>query len=379
LAADSDAEERCEILAELSQACFWLFDVPSLERASTEALGLAERLGREDLVADAMGWLARCRQAGGGVLEAIEMDRVTIARYARAAVAHSIGSGALYWAGRGTEGVTVAAEAVQLAEASHDATFMMNALSHYGLNLTAVGRYADALSTFARAQEFGRKYGALPLLARVTSMSAGVRLNLGDLDGAEVIQREARELAQRVNFPPSIISPGIDLLFIAARRGDPGSVEKLFDETVAASQRTPGWHGWQWALRLCEARAELALARGEWEAARLEATEGIGQARACGRRKYEGLGLMTRAQALQRLGRVAEAVVDARQAVSVARSTEDPALVLQALDLLIRLEGDDSLAAEARDTFRRILDGQPEGELRQKVGVSELAGRIQKL
>src|SRR4029453_14293453 len=58
-------EERCEILADLGQTHFWLFDIPALERVSAEALTLADALGRTDLAAIAMGWLARCRQAGG--------------------------------------------------------------------------------------------------------------------------------------------------------------------------------------------------------------------------------------------------------------------------------------------------------------------------
>ena len=379
LEADATGE-RCEILSELSQACFWLFDIPSLERSSSEALGLAESLGRDDLAANSMGWLARCRQASGGVLDAIETDRVTIARFGSLAqVSHNFGSAALYWAGRGNEAVAVAAQAAQMADTSHDATFTMNALSHYAISLAAVGRYAEAISVFARAQDFGRKYGALPMLARVTSMSAGFRLGLGDLDGAEAIQREARELAQKVNFPPSVVSPGIDLLLIAARRGEPGSVEKLFEETVAATKRTPGWHGWLWDLRICQVRAELAFAREEWDSARIEATEGIGQSRMCGRRKYEALGLMTRACALRRLGRMQEAIVDAHQAVAVARSTEDPALLLQALDLLLQIEGNDGLAKEAGDIHRHIVAALPDGDLRRCFNAWEVAGRIQKL
>ncbi len=54
LSADA-LEERCEMLAELSQACFWLFDIPSLERSSTEALSLAERTGRQDIAASSIG------------------------------------------------------------------------------------------------------------------------------------------------------------------------------------------------------------------------------------------------------------------------------------------------------------------------------------
>jgi serine/threonine protein kinase/tetratricopeptide (TPR) repeat protein len=375
------AEERCEILSELSQAYFWLFDIPALERVATEVLSLAERAGREDLAANSMGWLARCRHARGDTSpESIEADRVTIARFGSAArISYSFGPLALYWVGRGTAAVAVAAQAVQMAETSHDTTFTMNALSHYALNLAGVGRYGEALGVFARAQEFGRKYGVLPLLARATSISAGIPLALGDLDGAESIQCEARELAQRVNFTPSIISPCIDLLLIAARRGEPGRVEKLFEETVAASQRTPGWHGWLWELRICQVRAELWLARGAWETARLEATECIRQSRTYRRQKYEALGLATRARALDRLGRTEEAIVDARLAVAVARKIEDPALLLQALDLVIQMDGDDSLAAEARDTHRRILDAIPESDLRRRFAAGEVARRIQKL
>ena len=378
LSADA-LEERCEMLAERSQACFWLFDIPGLEQSATEALHLAERTGRQDLAANSLGWLARCRQAGGDLIEVIEADRATIARFGAAAkVAHGFGGAALYWAGRGSEAVAIASEAVAI-DTSRDATFTMNALSHYALALAAVGRYVEAMGVFDRAQEFGRKYGVQPMLARVTSMSAGFRFSLGDLDGAEAIAHEARELAQRANFAPSIVSPGIDLLLIAARRGEPGRVEKLFEETLAASKRTPGWHGWLWDLRMCQVRAELAAARGEWETARLEATEGIGQGRKSGRRKYEALGLIVRARALQRLARTQEAIVDAKLAVGVARSTEDPALLLQALDLLIQIDGDDSLAAEAGDIYRRIIGALPEGDLRHRVGAWDVARRVQKL
>lgn len=379
LQADQNIE-RCEILSEVGQSYFWLFDIPSLERVSTEALSLALRVGRDDLAASAMGWLARCRQAGGNLLEAIEMDRVTIDRFGSAArIAHSIGSAALYWAGRGSAAVAMGARAVEQAEQSRDATFTMYSLSHYALSLAAVGRYADAARVFGEGEAFGRKYGTLPMLARCISMSAGFRLSLGDLAGAEAIQQEARELAQSVNFPPSVVSPGIDLLLIAARRYDPGGVESLLQETVATSKRNPGWHGWLWDLRLCQVRAELAFARSEWDTAIVEATEGIDRCRRVTRPKYEVLGLVTRALALRQTGRTREAIVDARQAVQIARATEDPALLLRALDAWLQLDGDDAGAAEARSTSARILDGLPDETLRRRFRDSEVAQRVQRL
>jgi len=62
-----------------------------------------------------------------------------------------------------------------------------------------------------------------------------------------------------VNFLLSIVSFGIDLLLIAVWRGDPGSVEKLFEEMVVVSKCTFGWHGWFWDLCICQVRAEFAF------------------------------------------------------------------------------------------------------------------------
>jgi predicted Ser/Thr protein kinase len=373
-------EERCELLCELGQAHFWLFDIPSLERVSTEALALAEELGRADLAAIVMGWLARCRQAGGNVTETIERDRETIERFgASARISHSLGSLVLYWAGEGRRATSLAAKATAMVADVHDATFIMYSLSHSALALASIGRYADAASAFAETRAFGRKYGVMPLLARAISMSGGYPFSLEDYDTAERIQLEARDLARSVNFAPSIVSPSIDLLLIAARRGDPGSVESLFAETVEASKKNPGWHGWLWELRVSLVRAELAYARGEWEAAIAAATECIEQCRRCSRRKYEILALVTRAHALRHRNQTAEAIADARQAVELARATEDPALMVRASDTLLAMDGSDQLAAEARGAIATILAGLPEGVTKQRFSDSEMVGRISRL
>src|SRR5207253_6626286 len=136
-----------------------------------------------------------------------------------------------------------------------------------GLNMTAVGRYADASKAFHEVRSFGRKYGALPMLARATAMAAGLHLILFDFEAAEVLQAEARELGKSVGFPPSIISAGIDSLLTFARRHEPGRAERLLKETVAAAASTADWHQWLWKLRLTQARAELALERDAFDEA----------------------------------------------------------------------------------------------------------------
>jgi hypothetical protein len=172
------------------------------------------------------------------------------------------------------------------------------------------------------------------------------------------------------------VSASIDLLFTMARRHDPGSAELLLRETAAAALSTPGWHEWLWKVRLSEARAELALAREEPHVAIVEATAAIEQSRARSRRKYEALGLSTRAAALQRLGQTKQAIADACAAVSVAREILDPALQLYALGAHLAVEGSDEFAAEAVTLYQRIRSVLPDDTTKQRFDSCELVRRI---
>ena len=120
------------------------------------------------------------------------------------------------------------------------------------------------------------------------------------------------------------------------------------------------WHGWQWRVRLGEARAELALAREEWESALTLAQAAVEHSRASGRRKYEALGLVTKGRALMALGRDREAVADLQEAMRVARTVGDPALFLRTATALLDADGDDGLAREVRDTVERIAVALPD-------------------
>jgi DNA-binding winged helix-turn-helix (wHTH) protein/tetratricopeptide (TPR) repeat protein len=372
-----EIERRCEFLLALARAWFLLLDVQPVERCATEALQLAEQLPRSDLAANALAWLARCRQANGDLDAAIDMDRRAMSRAPGVTTAvHMMGPLTLYLAGRSTEALALAAAAADSARSSRDSTFMMYSLTHLGLNLAAVGRYAEAAKAFEEARNFGRKYGAVPMLARATAMAAGLHLALFDFEGAEALQSEACELARGVGFVPPIVSAGIDSLLTFARRHEPGRAERLLEETAAAAASTSGWHQWLWQLRLAQARAELALERDAFDEAIATATDSIEQCRARGRPKYEALGLITRARSLHALARTGDAIADAKAAVCVADRTGDPAIRLLALDALIGLDGTDELATRARALSDCISDGLPNEGMRRCFTESEVMRRI---
>ncbi len=369
--APERAEGRAEVLEDLAEVCFLSQDTPSARRHATEALSLAEKLGRTDLEVAAMGWLASTDGAAGDVASGLDrFQRATaqaetlgIPTYGPALMQYPL---MLYWTGQIDQAVKRGLETVQGARALNDASATMFSLPQLGMALAACGRYDEAVNVFGEARRFGREYEVWPFLARAIAMSAGLHLDLFDFEGNEAIMEEARDLA-RTYFPPTVVSAGIDLLLNYSRRGEVGRAEGLVDGVAQAA----GWHGWLWKLRLAEARAEMALARGDSEEAIRRAGEAIEQSRAKGRVKYEALGLGTRAWALDGLGRTKKAIADLRQAVRLARRTGDPAMLLRAATALLAIDGDDALAAESRAVVERIAAALPDDEMRQRFEAAE--------
>jgi tetratricopeptide (TPR) repeat protein len=360
----AEHEKRAELLVRLAETAFWLMDVPALRKCAGEAQVLADRAGRDDLWADAQAWMASAMVSDGDVLAAIQMDHEALAR---AGGIRSFGLArtplTLYWAGLADEAIQHGSQAVETARAAGDPPFLLYALQHLGLSLSGAGRFDEALRVFDEARAFGRRCGALPLLARATSMSIAPLLSLGDLKGAMARAFDARELAHRVGFEPPLVSAGIDLLMIFARQQDPGRADTLLDETAQAVEKASGWHAWKWDMRLSQARAELALARGAWDEAVQAATQVIDRSRCRHRPKYEALGLVTRARASRQLG-APSAVKDARAAVKAARRLGDPAVLLDCVIVLLELEGTDALLDEARRTAQKIVRSVSDEALR---------------
>jgi tetratricopeptide (TPR) repeat protein len=378
LLSPGDDARRCELLVNLAEAAFWLMDLAALRRYSSEAQDLADRIARDDLWGDARAWAASAMVSDGDVEGGVEADRQTLARVGGI---RSFGLArvplTLYWLGRHQEAVAHATEAVENARTGGEPAFLLYALQHLGLSLSGAGRYDEAIRAFDEARAFGRHCGALPLLARATSMSVAPLLSLGDLESAKARALEARELAQQVGFEPPLVSAGIDLLLIFARAQDPGRAEPLLAEISEAVRNAQGWHGWKWNMRLAQARAELALARGRWADAETAATQVVDQSRPRHRAKYEALGLASRARARQSLkSRVARD--DAQSAVSVARRLGDPAVLLTCLRVLLAIEGRDAVNAEALRIAKEILAKVTDENLRRAfsstVGSRWLAG-----
>jgi len=353
-------ERRAELLLKLAMVNFWLLDIAALRPLVTEALELAERVDRHDLAAEALGWLGRAAQADGNLEAAMEVDRRALATPGVSTTGALVFSPlTLYLAGELPSALELARKVLDGARSSGESSALIYALTHYGLALAANGQYSEAAATFDEAREFARSCGAFPLLARATAMAAGWRLDVFDFGTAEALQCEAREIAYEAAFVPSQASAGIDLLMSFARQGNPGRAESLLPEVEDAVTNARGWHEWMFRMRLEQARAELALARGDWSTAITYATCAMKQSRAVARGKYEAAALAVRAQALEASGRIPEAMLDAKAAWEKARKVGDPALQVRVLAPLLQMIGDDNLLHQLRAIAGNVLAALP--------------------
>ena len=386
-------ERRAELLLDLAGVCFWGaahqlqgWDIHTMQRYAREGQALAEQVGRDDLVAGMMGWLAAAEQSAGELLAASDLYERALPRFracrrpsAATNVSLVLYPANLYLRGRIAEAVERGRESVKMCRGLADPFVATFGHPHLGLALAASGRYEEAMRVFDEARQLGVKYEVWPFHARAIAMSAGFHLDVFDFAGNEALAEEARERGRLSGFQPSAVSASLDLMFNFARRHEVSRAEKLVTETAEAVAKTGGWHRWLWELRFAQARAEIALAREDWVAALRYAEDSIAQSHARGRVKYEVAGLGTRAKALAALGRKPEAIADLRKALELSRPVGDPAMFLRASTALLAIEGDDALLAEACAAAQRIVGALPNEEMRSRFLAAEpvrLLGRL---
>jgi tetratricopeptide (TPR) repeat protein len=360
---------------------FWLNDIPSLRRYATDAMALARTINRDDLVAGALGALTLAQSSDGDLEAVIDLSTQALARAGDqplGAVSFGVAIRGLnfYWLGRFDEALANARQSAEVARKKNDTLFIAYTLPHVGLPLAAKGEYVAAQQVFDEARQFSREHEIWPMLARVIAMEAGFHLDVFDYAGHASIAEEARELGRSANLLNPFVSASLDLLFNYIRCGEIGRAEQVVHEVAASVEQAAGSHGWVWRLRLAEARAELALVRGDAAAAVQLAEIAIAQSQARGRIKYQVFGLETWARALAMLNRKHDAIAKAQVAVDLARSVRSPALLLRISVAQLELAGNDTLLAEAQAAAHQIATALPNESMRQ---VFEAAEPVQKL
>lgn len=363
------AAPRAQAMVDYAIIKGWQAQTSESKRMADQARAIATEAGLEELAANALSAYA--------IAEAMEGElRSSTAHFEEAfAHTHDFHSTAItqgmelaalsqYWRGNYSAALERNRQAVAYAREASDAVTIMRGLSNVGMALVGSGQYGEAFRVFSQARDFGQEHGLGAWLARQVAIEGGLHLELYDYATAEQLGRQAQEMARTYKFIVAIVSPGVDLLFNYARTGNLAPAARLEDEIRTALPRVTGAHLWLLGLRFTQARAELAGARHQWEQTLSLAGDALELSRRHGRVKYEALSLQTRARALKHLGRVEEALADARAAVELARPVGDPAMFVRAALAQLEMQGDDALATEARGAARRIARMMPSETLR---------------
>jgi len=355
-------EQQAEVMADLAIACFWLMDTLGLRDYSNKTLSMAKKVNRHDLESAAISGLAGADGLEGQLSSSMEQYEIAITqckRHDTRVPAHTLEwyPLELYWVGKLDEAIERSREAVRKCRERGDSFVLMRALSNLGISLASRGRYSEALQIFEETQQFGREYDLGRPLARSIVMLGGVHLELYNYTTAQVITKEAMDLAASFNFPPPIISAKIDLLFNFARSGKVERTEALVNEVAEAVEQTSNWHGWLWKMRFAQAQAEISLARGDCEKAIQFAEKSLHQSQATGRIKYQAAALVTRGKARVLMGKKKrEGIEDLQNAIQLVRPVQDPLLFLRAGYALLCVERDDKLLEEVRGVITQIKE-----------------------
>jgi hypothetical protein len=116
----------------------------------------------------------------------------------------------------------------------------------------------------------------------------------------------------------------IDLLFDRLDAGDVAAAETAWPALWEAALGSRAFHQWLMGGRLLTARARIALAKGDAQAAAEFATESIASARQHHRLKYEVASRTVLGSALAQMGSKVEAAAELRTAVADAERLGHP-------------------------------------------------------
>jgi class 3 adenylate cyclase/tetratricopeptide (TPR) repeat protein len=357
LLEETEGLERLKVLMARAHTAHWAMDAEGATRMSQEAFDLAQSLSIEEFIGPALALQSLASSMAGNMDTSLELGERALARWIpgtrRAERALSLDQMAtgLYWTGEYERALAYGEQAISFAEEIKSSDSLLRTGSVHALTLTGMGRHEEALPRFEEVIARGREFGLVPrMTARALNMSSALYRDLFQLDEATLRNQEAAELGAAAGFVNAVLQSGIDQLFTDLARGEVGRAEARWPELWDRTQSTRGTHQWLMAGRLAEARAEIALAKGDHaEAARL-AQEAIDQSREVRRAKYELAARLVLGQALMALGQPERGIEELHTALDGIRRLGHPPTLWRAwwtLGTALAQTGRDDEAAAA--------------------------------
>src|SRR5262247_4943399 len=367
----------------MAWAATWGRDLDGAVAHARKAIDVAEPVGADAVLARAQFTIGFVRGVTGGLDEAKRAVEyaLTASRSGGDMVHHSL---SLSMAGliKTWEADFAAADQLQvegLSIAREHNLLMPLLFSAFmrGLTLTGKGDYTTALSTFHEGLELSEKVGDEVIHLRLLNCLGWLHFELGDLDGAAELNGRSAEGGRRRNDPGTLPNAELNLGDVFLARGDLALAGEMFDrvDRFARDPTTSAWMRFRYSIRLASSQGELALARGDLDAAVSHARRCLDLATRTNARKNLVKAWRLAGEAACAAGRWEEAGRALDEARTIAEAIGNPAQLWRTYGALATFHaghGDKETArraaADAVRVVEGVLAGLPDETLRLSLG-----------
>jgi class 3 adenylate cyclase len=364
-----EGPDRLEALLARGRAVTWTEQTEETFAVAREAVDLAERLNANEYLAPATSRLADAHGMRGDESDldlALELGQraesiwISGTRTVDLAEHHHHMVNVNYWTGRYDKALEHARKGAELSTTDPGSIeILLRGHGTEALALAALGRYEQAFAkwdtTIALCRELGR-------LTRVPLNYSTMALrDIFDLEESKRRSEEALEQTGWAGFLMPRLNSLVDVIVADLESGDVGRAEAEWPSTWEEVLQGKGWERWLLYGKMEMVRAEIALRKGDLDAAAEWASNAIASAVRTRRHKYESASRALLGQVLLANGHGEEAIREIRTAVSIADELGSPPGRWQsraALGRALFTTGDDDGAAvayrEAGDVIRSM-------------------------
>jgi class 3 adenylate cyclase len=366
LLPELEGRERFDALRARSRASWWQFEPAAARLYADQAHVLARELGDRQLEARALGLISIVESMEGKLAESTARNEHALSLWDHERDRDELSEAyewlglQRYWAGLHEPAVEAARRADELAREMYSMAGLSGPT--VALALAGAGRHAEALQTFAASDRILQELDQHSLQARHRNSWAGTLRELGAVEEARRLNEEAIAVAAEASFTAGLVSGKIDLILCDLGLGEVGRAEAIWPELWETALATRGWHEWLWQIRLMDAKAQLALARGRAEEAAEHANAALELASRVGRKKYVIAARTVLGAALLEQNRAAHAVDVLREALAGAEQLGHPPSIVRAAACLtdaLQSVGEDAAAEQssrtATETVQRFV------------------------
>jgi class 3 adenylate cyclase/tetratricopeptide (TPR) repeat protein len=333
-----DRSEEASALVQIAGALQWGEDFPAAHDRARQAIELAESVGAEGPLAGGLyirGYLyainGRLDLAASELDRALEIGR-RIQDPGRQGLIQHVRSLLLGWQGQYAGSLALGEEAAFLAREHRLVIPLLRALWNQGIALHEMGEEDRALAVLLDGLALAEKVGDDALIPRFRNTLGYMRIDCGDLDAGIATSERAYEETGRSSREGhgtgaerrAFIRNNQADAFIA--RGDLGSAAQALDESLHTVQHPPPsrWMTWRYGTHCYASLGQLALLRGDADAARRYAEQSLEIAAATAARKYESWGWRLKGESAMARHAWPEAEEALRRAVALAVAIDQP-------------------------------------------------------